>query len=429
MSVIASNTVEDDEDLRLDKAVWHKLHRKGFEGVDQETSSESELEDLEESKEHDADSDVEVSDDEDDEMIEDEEGEQESNEDESDVERQRTNEMAEQFEDNYNKEREYMQIVDRKAAKKEIKKKQLIEQQRLRQEDQEEDELLRNDDLMDEGKDSNKAAEESENDDDLLDHYGDESGEGDEDAEDKDEDDKPKKQQSLFVNPLVKKTKRDDSDVSEGEWSDEDSDSGDDKKGGKGGNKSLLTKRRRKDLEDADAAKQFFKDEGFEEVPMDTPKGADEDDMVSVNSDEIAETRVLARMMLRKKARQEMIDGSYNRFAFHEDEHTLPSWFVEDEARHSRPNINISKEEVAYEKQLIKDYNSRPSKKVSEAKARKKKRLAKAMTKVQNKAKVIADGDLNEASKMRQIQKLYKKESKKNVEEKKYVVNRSFNSI
>lgn len=52
MSVIASNTVEDDEDLRLDKAVWHKLHNKGFEGVDKETSSE---EDLEESKEHDVD--------------------------------------------------------------------------------------------------------------------------------------------------------------------------------------------------------------------------------------------------------------------------------------------------------------------------------------------------------------------------------------
>lgn len=161
---------------------------------------------------------------------------------------------------------------------------------------------------------------------------------------------------------------------------------------------------------------------------MEQPKEMD-DDMVSMNSDEIAETRVLARKMLRKKARQELIDGSYNRLAFHEDEGTLPSWFVEDEAKHSRPNINISKEEVAYEKELIKEYNARPSKKVAEAKARKKKRLAKAMTKVKNKAKVIADSDINEASKMRQIQKLYKKEQKKNTEEKKYVVNRSFNSI
>ena len=257
---------------------------------------------------------------------------------------------------------------------------------------------------MGDEKDSNKAGEESENDDDLLDHYGEESGESDEDAEDKDDEDKPKKQtQSLFVNPLIKKDKREDGNVSEGEWSDEDSDEDADKKGAKGGKRSLLSKRKRKDLEDGDATKDFFKDEGFEEVPMETPKGMEEDDMVSMNSDEIAETRVLARKMLRKKMRQELIDGSYNRLAFHEDENTLPSWFVEDEAKHSRPNINLSKEEVAYEKQIIKDYNARPSKKVSEAKARKKKRLAKAMTKVQNKAKVIADGDLNEASKMRQI--------------------------
>jgi len=34
---------------------------------------------------------------------------------------------------------------------------------------------------MENDKDSNKAAEESENDDDLLDHYGDESGESDQD--------------------------------------------------------------------------------------------------------------------------------------------------------------------------------------------------------------------------------------------------------
>jgi len=34
MSVIASNALEDDEDLRLDKHVWDKLQKKGFEGLD-----------------------------------------------------------------------------------------------------------------------------------------------------------------------------------------------------------------------------------------------------------------------------------------------------------------------------------------------------------------------------------------------------------
>jgi AdoMet-dependent rRNA methyltransferase SPB1 len=79
----------------------------------------------------------------------------------------------------------------------------------------------------------------------------------------------------------------------------------------------------------------------------------------------------------------------------------LPSWFQEDEAKAWRPNINLTKEEVAAEKEIIKAYNARPSKKVEEAKARKKKKLARAMEKVKKKATVIADQDLNEASKMR----------------------------
>jgi len=39
----------------------------------------------------------------------------------------------------------------------------------------------------------------------------------------------------------------------------------------------------------------------------------------------------------------------------------------------------------------MKDYDARPSKKVAEAKARKKKKLARAMSKVKNKAQVIAE--------------------------------------
>jgi len=58
---------------------------------------------------------------------------------------------------------------------------------------------------------------------------------------------------------------------------------------------------------------------------------------------------------------------------------------------------------MAEEKQEIKAYNARPSKKVEEAKNRKKKRLVKAMQKVRSKAQIIADQDLNEQTKMRQI--------------------------
>lgn len=96
-----------------------------------------------------------------------------------------------------------------------------------------------------------------------------------------------------------------------------------------------------------------------------------------------------------------MIDGSYNRYTFNDEKSLLPTWFQEDEAKHFVPFINASKEEIALEKETIKAYNTRPSKKVEEAKHRKNKRLAKAMTKIKNKATVIADQDLNEATKMR----------------------------
>lgn len=64
----------------------------------------------------------------------------------------------------------------------------------------------------------------------------------------------------------------------------------------------------------------------------------------------------------------------------------LPEWFKEDEARHFKPNLHITKEMVAEEKRILKEYNDRPSKKVQEAKNRKKRRLGKAMNKIKEKA-------------------------------------------
>ena len=152
----------------------------------------------------------------------------------------------------------------------------------------------------------------------------------------------------------------------------------------------------------------------------------------SMDSDEMAETRALAKVMLRKKNREEILEGTYNRFSTHEDKSQLPEWFVEDEARHYRPNNvhTFTKEMIAEEKRFLKAYNERPSKKVQEAKARKKKRLAKAMNKIKNKATVIAEQqEMSEGSKMKQIQRLYKKEKSRHKEEKRYVVSRNFNNV
>lgn len=238
-----------------------------------------------------------------------------------------------------------------------------------------------------------------------------------------------------FVNPLLKPKKKIDMEgqVSEGEWS-SDGEAADpkDKKKGKKKDKKVLGKRSRSEFEDE--AQAFFGGDAIEEVPADDPEtrrqrkagggGHDSD-----NSDNVAEMRILAKRMLRKKDRSEMLDSTYNRYSFHDDIHQLPSWFVEDESKHYFRHVNPTKEEVALEKEELKAYNARPSKKVEEAKARKRKRLQKAMQKVKAKAQVIAEQDINEQAKMKQIQKMYSKEKSKHTDKKEYVFNKKFSSV
>lgn len=95
-----------------------------------------------------------------------------------------------------------------------------------------------------------------------------------------------------------------------------------------------------------------------------------------MDSDDIAETRALAKKMLRKKFREEAITASFtNSWANGDNEKDLPDWFVEDEAKHNIPNYNLTKDEVDEEKRLLREWNARPSKKVMEAKNRKKRKL------------------------------------------------------
>lgn len=121
-----------------------------------------------------------------------------------------------------------------------------------------------------------------------------------------------------------------------------------------------------------------------------------------MNIDEIAETRAIAKVMLRKKARNNMINNSYNRYAFHDDMDNLPDWFLEDEKKHYFANLPITKEEVMAEKLALMEYNARPTKKVAEATARKKKRIARSMSKLKKKmGAVMNSSEIGEGSKLK----------------------------
>ena len=123
------------------------------------------------------------------------------------------------------------------------------------------------------------------------------------------------------------------------------------------------------------------------------------------NSDDKAEIRAIAKKMLRKKERIKILNASYNRYAFEDDE-KVPKWFLEEESKHNKPQKPITKAEVLAEKEYLKKITVRMPKKVLEAKARKRNRLNKRLQKIKKQAENIANQEeYTEISKVKQIEK------------------------
>ena len=151
----------------------------------------------------------------------------------------------------------------------------------------------------------------------------------------------------------------------------------------------------------------------------------DSDSENEYDTDEQAEIRAIAKKMLRKKDRLDILYKTYNRFAFSDLDHA-PDWFADEERQHNMPSKPVTKDEINAEKEVLKQVNDRMPKKILEAKARKKKKLQKKFDKIKKKAQVISNQEeINEFSKIKQIQKLYKREIHRSKEKKKYVVARS----
>jgi len=184
---------------------------------------------------------------------------------------------------------------------------------------------------------------------------------------------------------------------------------------------SLLNKKRKNQNDQRNA---FLDKQGIEIV-----KNEDIEDVENLDLDEIAEIRALAKKMLRKKDRLDIIESSYNRYAF-DDLNVAPDWFKDDEKQHVKQLKPISKSEVEKEREYLREMNTRTPKKVQEALNRKKRKLAKQMDKIKKKAQAIsAQEEIGEGSKLKQIDKLYKKELIKNKPQKKYTMVRSSQNI
>ncbi len=136
-----------------------------------------------------------------------------------------------------------------------------------------------------------------------------------------------------------------------------------------------------------------------------------------------AKTLALAHLMLRRHKAKELIDSSYNRYAWN-DKGDLPSWFQDDEEKHYRPQIPIPKHLMDQMKQRFMEMASKPVKKVAEARARKKRQEMKKVKSAKKKANEIANlPDMSTREKVKAIDKAMKN-AKMKKESKIYVVSR-----
>ncbi|CAG8526685.1 16478_t:CDS:10 [Funneliformis caledonium] len=191
-------------------------------------------------------------------------------------------------------------------------------------------------------------------------------------------------------------------------------------------NKNKSLKRKAEAVEEDDDLEIVPVDKDSDEELWDANK-SDDDEKKMKRTREIglitAEAVTLAQQLVnRQKTKEDLIDEGFKRHTFN-DREGLPSWFLDDEMKHNKVNLPITKEAVEIIRQRMKALNARPIKKIAEAKARKKMRAIKRLAKLQNKTDVIVDTpSMTEKEKAQTISKMIAKTQKKVKKEVKVVV-------
>ncbi|KAL4071025.1 FtsJ-domain-containing protein [Scleroderma citrinum] len=123
-----------------------------------------------------------------------------------------------------------------------------------------------------------------------------------------------------------------------------------------------------------------------------------------------AEAVTIAQALVNRKTTQtHLINDGFTRYSLNSKD-DLPAWFLDDESKHYKPNIPITKEAVTALRARQRALDARPIKKIAEAKGRKKMRAARRLEMAMKKAEVVnATGDMTESEKAKQIEALMKK--------------------
>ncbi|EJD52173.1 FtsJ-domain-containing protein [Auricularia subglabra TFB-10046 SS5] len=160
----------------------------------------------------------------------------------------------------------------------------------------------------------------------------------------------------------------------------------------------------------------------IEVVPQDPDSDDDMWDVDNENEDEIKQEKIrrhglttaeavsLAQQLVnRKTTKTQLVNDGFSRYSLNAKD-DLPAWFLDDESKHYKANIPVTKEAVQALRAKQRALDARPIKKIAEAKGRKKMRAARRIEKAMKTAEgVNASTELTEKEKAAQISKLVNK--------------------
>lgn len=113
------------------------------------------------------------------------------------------------------------------------------------------------------------------------------------------------------------------------------------------------------------------------------------------------------KLIYSKKSKRDIMDAGWNRYMF--DDTGLPDWFIKEEEMHMKRRPELDPAVVDKYRGRQKELNVKTIKKVVEAKARKKRRVAKKLEKAKKKtAALLENSEISSREKATEIKKMYK---------------------
>jgi len=154
------------------------------------------------------------------------------------------------------------------------------------------------------------------------------------------------------------------------------------------------------EVEHKSASGKVYNKDGFEVVPKEKIKRR-----AALSAEELALGEQLIRS---KKAKRDIVDGGWHRYMFNDT--NLPDWFVKEENLHMKKRPEVDPETVAKYKEKNKELNVKTIKKVVEAKARRKRKVARKLDQARKKsAAILENEDTGAREKAKEIKSLYRK--------------------